>query len=119
MAHVLCTGADRTLMETRKLILERAGHAVTTARSEQEVRDACADKSFDVVVIGQPTVLPEKRRILDLVRQLCPGVKVLDLHYPNTPMLDGADASLEVPGSVPGDLPERVAELASRPTKGQ
>ena len=34
MALVLCTGFDKTVLETRKLILENAGHTVVTVTDE-------------------------------------------------------------------------------------
>ena len=40
MSLVLCTGVDPVLMETRKLILERAGHTVITAMGERELAAA-------------------------------------------------------------------------------
>lgn len=94
------------------MMLERAGHHVTTAMGEDEVRGACEQHSFDVVVVGQTVVAPEKARILRLVRKLCRGVKVLELYQPHYgKMLAEADAWLEVPAAIPHDLVERVAEL--------
>lgn len=115
MAEVLCAGVDRSLMNTRKLILERGGHAVTAVMSEQDLRDACARKSFEVAVIGPSVVPPEKQRILDLVRQFCPDAKILELCDPHTPRLKDADAWMEVLTEPPEQLEVRVAELAGMP----
>jgi len=50
---ILGIGMNDAAMESRKLVLERAGHNVTQARDLREVRAACEARSFDVVVIGQ------------------------------------------------------------------
>jgi hypothetical protein len=52
MALVLCTGVDPHLMETRRLILESAGHRVIFAKTEPELDRECSQHQFDVGVIG-------------------------------------------------------------------
>lgn len=113
MARVLCTGIDPLLLQTRRLILERAGHTVFSATDELEVRKACAGKTIDVAVIGQTVSHPQKHRILSLVREYCPGVRVLELYTrPHNRVLTDADDWLEVPADIPADLAMRVTELA-------
>ncbi len=115
MARVLCTGVDQTLIETRKLILEHAGHKVTTAMSEQAVREACQRGQFDVAVIGQMIHTNEKRRVLALVRQYCPPAKILELYTVSSErVLPHADDWLVVPATVPPELAERVSALAEK-----
>lgn len=115
MATVLCTGANRTLVMTRVLILEKAGHKVVPALSEQEVVEACQAQRFDVAVIGQAVPGPEKRRILHLVRLHCPHARILELYNAATGrVLPEAEDWLEVPATVPENLAEKVAELAAR-----
>lgn len=116
VARVLCTGFDRPLLQTRRMLLEQAGHRVITATTEDDVRHACAEQGFEVAVIGQSVVAPEKVRILRLVRELCPEVKVLELYQPHVGKLLGdADAWLEVPAAIPRDFVQRVTELAENP----
>lgn len=112
MALVLCTGADEVVVQTRKLVLERAGHSVVTAMSEPAVISACQERIFDVAVIGQSVSPEDKEQILMLVRQHCPSAKVLEL-YGFTKELESADDWLSVP-SDPQELAERVAALAMR-----
>ncbi len=115
MARVLCTGVDQRLIETRKLILEHAGHKVTTAMSEQAVREACQREQFDVAVIGQTIHPNEKRRILALLRQHCPPAKVLELYTVSSEkVLSEADDWLRVPATVPPELADRVSALAEK-----
>jgi CheY-like chemotaxis protein len=115
VALVLCAGSDDTLMATRKLILEQAGHKVVAVRGEPELIKACAEHQFDVTVIGQNIPGNEKRRILSLIRAHCPAAKVLELFSPASgKVLGNAHAWLEVPATVPTDLSETVSMLESK-----
>jgi CheY-like chemotaxis protein len=114
VAKILCTGVDKTLLQTRKLILESAGHQVVTATDEKTLIAACQEESFDVAVIGQTTSPNIKLRIASLVRQYCPTVKILELYkFYSEKVLADADSSLPVPADVPKDLVDRVNELAN------
>jgi len=116
VALVLCTGSDESLMRTRKLILERAGHQVVLAKGLPAIEQACAENEFHVVVIGQALVAPEKRRIADLVRHVCRTAKILELHTPahSSKAVPDADDWLEVPAQVPAELATRVTALATK-----
>jgi hypothetical protein len=115
VAHVLCTGVDRALLTTRKLLLERGGHTVVTASNERELTDACSRQNFGVAVIGQTVAPSEKRRIGCLLREKCPGAKVLELYSPHLgKLVPDADDWLVVPTEVPVDLAQRVTELARK-----
>ena len=105
------------------MLLEQAGHEVVTARTEEDVRRLCATQTFDVAVIGQTLVAPEKERILRAVREMCPSAKLLELYQPHRGrMLRDADAWLLVPAAVPHDFVERVTLLAEggpKPPRGR
>lgn len=115
MAFVLCTGVDRGLIHSRRVLLERAGHVVETAMREAEFFAVCSLHQFDVAVIGQTTSPFQKQQFLRLIRQHCPGVKVLELFSPLTgkQLLD-ADDWMEVPAAIPYDLATKVAALAEK-----
>ena len=115
MALVLCSGIDRALVETRRLMLEKAGHEVVTVMDERALVDACKKHSFDVAVLGQTISPLSKPRVAMLVKQHCPNVKILELYPPYTgKILEDADSWLVVPADVPEGLIERVNELASK-----
>ena len=115
MALVLCTGSDRALQTTRKMILEHGGHKVVIANSENEVREACKHADFDVVIVGQTVSRPRKQRLVTAARKLCSSAKVLELYTSATGRtLAEADDWLQVPLDVPPDLADRVTELAQR-----
>jgi hypothetical protein len=115
MALVLCTGIDKLLLETRKLILEHAGHTVVSVSDEVSLLNACQKHSFDIAVIGQTVSTNMKRHIASIIQQHCAGVKMLEL-YPqfSKQVLAEADAALPVPVDVPRDLADRVNELAKQ-----
>lgn len=113
MAVVLCTGVQPALTQTRKIILENAGHTVVTAQTESEIVAACREFKFDVTVIGQASQAKLKRDWVRLVRQHCPSVRVIEVYMTSAGMaLPDADEWLESP-VVPDKLAERVAALAS------
>ena len=121
MAKVLCTGWDKSLLETRTLILRSAGHEVHQARTQGEVLSACSKTRFDVAVIGQTVTNRMKRVICSFIKDHCPDVKILELYQPHLgKAVEDADAWLEVPAEIPSDLAERVGELArnGRPKNG-
>lgn len=100
-------------METRKLILQLAGHRVITAMNEIELAVACESNPFDVVVIGQTAKPSIKRSIYSMVRNRCPSAKILELYSPHQGRsLEDAESWMEVPAAVPRDLADRVSELA-------
>src|SRR5581483_11445788 len=115
MALVLCTGTDRQLMQTRAMLLERAGHKVIQVMGERELVEACSRSKFDVAVVGHSVPPFEKARVLRLIRQHCPEAKVLELFVPSQgSKLPDADDWLEGPIPHPAELIERVSMLASK-----
>ena len=68
MALVLCTGVDPSVVRTRHLILERAGHKVVSAMDEASLSVACQQNQFDVAVVGQTVSTKTKHRIARLIR---------------------------------------------------
>ena len=120
MALVLCTGRDPVLLETRRLILQQAGHTVVPAMSGEQVILACKQHAFDVAVIGQSVSPESKKLIASLVRTHCLSAKILELYPANQGRtLADADSWLEVPADVPQELAERVAEMATKKTGEQ
>ncbi len=113
MSLVLNTGVYPPLLETRRLILEQAGHVVITTSEDAEIEKACQEHEIDVVVIGQSASPPTKRRIFREIRRHCGSVKILELFTPDSPKaLDTADAWLEVRPMQADAFNLRVSELA-------
>jgi len=117
MALVLCTGVNPPLIETRRLLLERAGHTVVTAMDEDALVAACQQHAFDIVVIGQTVSPMEKKRVFALIREHRPTAMVLELHpFYLSRVLEDADGWLAVPAEVPQQLADSVAALAAKRT---
>ena len=115
MATVVCTGSNRILMQTRVMILQKAGHSVIGTMNEHELIEACKSNPVDVVVVGQGISPVQKNRVLILARAHCPAALVLELYQTTQGrVLGDADDWLEVPGEFPQHLAERVTELARR-----
>lgn len=115
MALILCTGIDGSILETRRLILEAAGHKVFTVTDEKALLALCKEHCFDVAVVGQAVDNAIKRRIGALVRTHCPQAKVLELYEPHLGRaLEDADSWILTPTDVPKDLPDRVEELTKQ-----
>lgn len=115
MALVLCTGSDPVVMQTRQLMLEKAGHTVVLASNDSQVEKACKSHRFDVAVIGQNVSPAVKQRFFRMLRELCVDARILELHRPfNERSLHEADAWLAMPSEAPEELPELVNALAQK-----
>jgi CheY-like chemotaxis protein len=119
MALVLCIGIDPESLESRRLILERAGHRVISATGEHELEHACVAHKIDVVVVGHTLSAKAKERALTLIRENCPSSKALEL-YPQDghKVLDQADAWLPSPADNPQDFAELVTSLTQQRAAG-
>jgi hypothetical protein len=80
MALILYGGGS-TVVETRQLLLERAGHRMITALNERERIQHCHDYTFDLAVIGQSLGPKMKLHAIFLLREHCPAVKILELGF--------------------------------------
>ena len=115
MSLVLNTGAYPPLLETRRLVLENAGHIVVTRAAESEIALACQGYPFDVAVIGQSAPAHLKRRIFRLVRKHCGSARILELITSDSSRaLEAADAWLEVQPMQADLFAQRVSELGRR-----
>jgi CheY-like chemotaxis protein len=117
MAVLLCTGIEKGLLTTRKLMLENAGHTVILAMSEPAIIEACQRHTFDVAVVGQEENPAKKRRVLTLIRRYCPSTKILEVYRTEVGRtLRDADGWLALPKHEVNELIERVAVLLKRNT---
>jgi hypothetical protein len=114
---VLCIGIEDAAMQTRRLILEKAGYTVTLARDLRQVKTECENNSFSIAILGQLLNPSEKKRITDVVRRYCKTGKILELHTAITPDVPEADAHLQVSASEPAGLIEAVSTLQKTPRK--
>ena len=80
----------------------------------REVIAACKGRGFAVAVLSQVLPMQEKQRINEIVRQLCPTAKILELHNAIVPDLPDAQGHLRVATSQPEGLVEAVNVLAGK-----
>lgn len=114
MALILCAGLDPALMQTRLMILERAGNTAIGVRSESEFIAACESYNFEVIVLSQTLSAEFKLRLSAFARLLRPEAKVLELYSAHLGPAISADESAPVPLESPGELPSRIESLLSR-----
>jgi hypothetical protein len=118
MAIILSIGADLSLMQTRKLLLEQEGPTVIGVMNEKALAAACKLHDFDVAILSQTLSPRMKQHIVPLVRGHCPGIKVLELYsVTNGRTLEDADSWIEVLVAGPHQLVAGVAELAPKLVK--
>jgi DNA-binding NtrC family response regulator len=121
VTDVLCVGLDGAAMQTRRLVLEKAGLNVSQARDIRQVQAACESNSFAVVILGHSLNPNEKKRVSDVVLTYCKTAKLLELHRAIVPDLPSADGHLQANPTEPGVLVEAVSRLLKkrRKTKAQ
>jgi CheY-like chemotaxis protein len=110
VAKVLCIGADNAVMQTRQMLLEKAGHSVTAATDLRQIVAACEHTQFSVAVLGQHVPAKEKLRVSEVVREHCPNAKILELHASLSPAMPNADAHISVNTD---DFPEQLISAVS------
>ena len=95
MAHILSISYDAELLRTRKLLLERRGHCVTSAEGFAETFRICADHNatFDLMVLGHSIPHQDKRAMVKHCRNTC-SCRVLALLRENEPPVEEATRSV-------------------------
>jgi hypothetical protein len=103
---------------TRKVMLEAAGHTVTTARDFREVMAACESRIFAVAILGQTLSFNEKLKMSQALREKCSGLRILELYTTEPPALRHGTARLEVSATEPEELVTAVNSLVAKGDKG-
>ena len=93
MTRILSVSNDKSLLETREMLLRECGYEVVSAWGASEGVKHCTAK-FDLLIIGHSMPHEEKRAIVTAFRaHNC--APVLALHRENEEMLEGVD--FEIP----------------------
>jgi CheY-like chemotaxis protein len=117
VTDVLCVGMNDAAMQTRKLVLEKAGLNVSQARDIRQVQAACESNSFAVVILGHSLNRNEKKRVSDVVLTYCKTAKILELHTGIAPEVSSADGHLQANLTEPEALVEAVNRLLRKRKK--
>ncbi len=113
MARILCIGSYPVVVESRKAVLEQAGHDVVALVEPCDVAAACQGVSFDVAIIGQSNSPDRLKLMASDIRRHSPSAKILELYLWNqNRVIDDADAWLQLP-VLARDLIQRVLELVN------
>jgi CheY-like chemotaxis protein len=117
-AKILNVALNESVLKPRSEILQGAGYEVVSALNHFDVQTACQKHSdFDLVIIGPALPKPEKRRVMQTVRQWCGRVRILELYPPGTEAVD-VEADEQLPSAEEADtLLQKVAEIFAKPRK--
>src|SRR5689334_10368971 len=93
LTRILSVSTDRSLLETREMLLHECGYEVTSALGASEAIKQVGSK-FDLLIIGHSMPHEEKRALVKAFRaHNC--APVLALHRENEEMLE--DVDFEIP----------------------
>ena len=86
---ILNISSDISLLQTRALILEQAGYAVTSGSSWIEFEQACGIGStgYDLLILGQSLSPSVKHDMTEFAQKYCPQMKIAEFYFsaPSTP----------------------------------
>jgi hypothetical protein len=113
MSTILCAGLYETLLETRRLILEFAGHTVVTAQNSPQIITACQNYAFAFAIVGQSGDASKDREWTAVIRTYSPETKILEIFLPNFgPNVPNVDAWHQGPED-PRTLVATIAALST------
>ena len=113
VAHILSVSADKSLLESREMLLRECGYQVTSALDTSEAIKHCTAK-FDLLIVGHSMPHEEKQALVKAFRARN-SAPVLALHRENEEMLEGAD--FEIPPD-PQVVVSAVASLTANRASG-
>ena len=93
-SRLLSVSYDPVLLQTRHLLLSRAGYEVTSVVGFAEAIERSSDH-FDLVIMGHSIPQPDKREIVRALRSGGCNAPVLALIRQNEPPLQEAAASID------------------------
>ena len=111
MSHILSVSYDAVLLQTRQLMLEACGYAVTSAEGYVDAIRKCRAGGYDLLIIGHSIPHADKEAIVAEMRGHC-SAQVLALLRTNEPELSEADESIDAGN--PKLLLDAVAHLLAR-----
>lgn len=95
MKTVLQIAYDPTLATERHRLLVERGYRVFTARNNMEAQEACANHAFDAILLGYASPLPNRKVMMQWLREHCPGVPIVSLYARQFLPVPKADYSLD------------------------
>jgi DNA-binding response OmpR family regulator len=111
VTRILSVSNDKSLLESREMLLRESGYEVTSAWGASEGLKHCTAK-FDLLIIGHSMPHEEKQSLVKAFRARN-SAPVLALHREDEQMLEGAD--FEIPPD-PEVVVSAVASLTANRT---
>jgi len=93
--RILSLSYDGSLLETRRMLLERAGYAVTSAQRLADALNACDTASYDLVIVGHSIPRGDKRELVAELRKRGCTAPVLSLLRADEEPIDEAAAAID------------------------
>jgi CheY-like chemotaxis protein len=123
IAVVLAVGFDSSLMRTRSLVLQSAGHIVESASSLKEAVDRFRVGDFDLVLLCHSIPIKDREHLTCLIRatgSLTPVVSITRNHTRNHgECSEFVNATLEDgPNKFLADIGEELGRAARRAANG-
>jgi len=120
MARILMVAPDETLLKALRASPLLEGHAIEAARGEMDALRQLRRRAFGVLISAPDTTLDEDVAMLDEVRSLCPGVRIVLLAPEATPdqVILALRNRVFACFSAPFD-PSEVADMVARAAEAQ
>lgn len=77
--RILICGDEPSLLETRYMVLERAGFAVVSTCTREEIASLPQEPTFRLAVIGRMLSDEDREAIVDDIRRRWPAIRILFL----------------------------------------
>lgn len=106
--QILSVAGTPALSKTRELLLKQGGFLVVSATTTRELSHVCRRTVFDLAVVGHAFEEDQKRMMAELIRQLCPGLPILEICR-ISPVIPGVEYVLRTPD--PADLVREVNRI--------
>jgi DNA-binding response OmpR family regulator len=107
MGRILSISYDRTLLQTREMLLAAHGHDVISSLGFKESLRQCKRADFDLFILGHSIPHTDKLVLINTFRRHC-RAPIISLHRPDEQMIVGTDFHIE---PEPEKLLNCVAEL--------
>jgi hypothetical protein len=109
MKHVLSVSYDRSLLNSRELLLRTLGVQVTSALGFTPASQACNQGGFDLLILGNSIPNPDKEVLIHTFRIACPA-PIIELHSVNETPTQKAEHSFNA-HSGPGEFLDFVRSV--------
>jgi DNA-binding NtrC family response regulator len=112
-AKILSVSHDQSLAATREMLFTSAGFQVSSALSVDQAIQLCADRKFELIVIGHSIPIESRRLLIEELRARC-TTPLLALQRPGEDRVTDVDYAFDSTQS-PGQLLKTVVNILRPP----